>query len=295
MSAKPLSPIKVPLGECYVAKIDAQLSRSYRGMLASAGFAAVLLVSTPALAATAPALLTNSNYGVVSDTWNDTASSPVTGAGCTTTLAGTPTVTVGVGNPTPLVPCPVQNGTDQGSALATLNGQACTSLGGGAVALNTINLGGVAGVFTPDCYSSGGGMSIGAGTVNLNGAGVYVFKSAGTFTTANNTNVTVTGGACEADVFWAPGAATTLGANTTFKGSILDGVGNAITVGTTTSIIGRLLSYGGVVTTDTDTIAIPTCTTVYPASIPTLSEWAMIAFSLLIAGLSVLMLRRRQI
>jgi len=135
-------------------------------------------------------------------------------------------------------------------------------------------------------------MSIGAGTVNLNGAGVYVFKSVGTLTTADNTNVTVTGGACEADVFWAPGLATTLGANTTFKGSILDGVGNAITVGTTTSIVGRLLSFGGIVTTDTDTIAVPTCTTVYP--VPTLSEWAMIIFALLLVGLGLQMQRRRQ-
>jgi len=277
----------------FMPRVAHRHTLAFRSGLGIAGFATLLLVSAPAFAlATAPALLTNSTYGVVSSTWNDTASSPVTGAGCTTTLNGTPTVTVGVGNPNPLVPCPAQNGTDQGTALATLNGQACTSLGGGAVVLNTINLGGGAGVFTPGCYSSGGAMSIGAGTVNLNGAGVYVFKSVGTLTTADNTNVTVTGGACEADVFWAPGASTTLGANSTFKGSILDGVGNAITVGTTTSIVGRLLSFGGIVTTDTDTIAVPTCTTVYP--VPTLSEWAMIIFALLLVGLGLQMQRRRQ-
>lgn len=298
MAKNPLSLSQVHLGECYVAKADVKFSRVYRGMLASAGFAAFVLISAPALAATAPALLTNSTYGVVSDTWNDNTSA-ITGAGCTTTDASAAaTVTVGVDAPNPLVPCPAQNGLDQGTALATLNGQTCTSLGGGAVALDTIDLGGGFGVFTPGCYSSGGGMSIGAGTVYMNGAGVYVFKSVGTLTTANNTHVAVAGGACEADVFWAPGAATTLGANTTFKGSILDGVGNAITVGATTTIVGRLLSFGGIVTLDTDTVAVPTCTTVYPtppAVVPTLSEWAMIVFSLLIAGLSVLMLRRRQV
>jgi len=266
---------------------------AFRSGLGIAGLAALLLVSAPALAATAPALLTNSTYGVVSSTWNDNTSA-ITGAGCTTNDSSTAaTVTVVVAAPNPLVPCPAQNGLDQGTALATLNGQACTSLGAGAVALDTINLGSGAGVFTPGCYSSGGAMSIDA-TVNLNGAGVYVFRSGGTLTSSNNTNVTVTGGACEADVFWAPGASTTLGANTTFKGSILDGVGNAITAGTTTSISGRLLSYGGVVTLDTDTVAVPTCTTVYPASIPTLSEWAMIIFALLLVGLGLQMQRRRQ-
>jgi putative intracellular protease/amidase len=194
-----------------------------------------------------------------------------------------------------LVPCIAQNGTDQGTALATLNGQICTSLGGGPVDLTVINRGNGAGVFSPGCYSSGGAMSIGAGTVNLNGAGVYVFKSGGTLTTADNSAVTVTGGACEADVFWAPGAATTLGATTSFKGSILDGVGNAITVGTTTNIVGRLLSFGGVVTTNTDTIAVPSCTTTYPAPVPTLSEWAMITFAMLIVGFGVYQQRRRKL
>jgi len=174
--------------------------------------------------------------------------------------------------------------------LATLNGQACTSLGAGAVALDTINLGSGAGVFTPGCYSSGGAMSIDA-TVNLNGAGVYVFRSGGTLTSSNNTNVTVTGGACEADVFWAPGGATTL-TGTSFVGNILSD--NAITVAAGGTVSGRLLGYLGVLTTSGNTITKPSCTTVYPASIPTLSEWAMIIFALLLVGLGLQMQRRRQ-
>jgi hypothetical protein len=276
-------------------KVHSWSGRAKYSFRAVAGFSAFLLSCSSAFAATAPALGTNSTYGVVSSTWNDTSSTPVTGAGCTTTKNGTPTVTVGAANPLPLVPCNAQNGIDQGTALANLNAQGCTSLGGAAVALETINLGHGPGVFSPGCYSSGGAMSIGAGTVNLNGAGVYIFRSAGTLTTAVGTNVTVTGGACEADVFWAPGAATTLGATSSFKGSILDGVGHAINVGTTTSIVGRLLSFGGVVTTNTDTIAVPSCTTTYPAPVPTLSEWAMFAFALLVIGFGVHQQRRRQL
>jgi hypothetical protein len=270
----------------FQVKTDSRFNRLYRGILGSAGIVACLLVPTLAsAAATAPALLTNAAYGVVSTTWNDTSSTPVTGSGCTTSLSGTPTVTTGTAPPTPDVPCTPQQGLDQGTALATLTGQTCTSLGGGAVALDTVNLGSGAGVFTPGCYSTGGGMSIGA-NITLNGPGVYVFRSSGTFTSSNTTTVFMTGGACESDVFWAPGAATTLGANTVFKGSILDGVGNAITVGSTTNIVGRLLSFGGVVTTDTDVIAIPTCVTVYPSasvSVPTLSEWAIYTIGILIA------------
>ncbi len=253
----------------------------------------VALLCGPSLAhaATAPALLTNSTYGVVSSTWNDTTSSPVTGAGCTTTLSGTPSTTAGPGAPGVEIPCPAQRGFDQGTALTTLTTQACTSLGGGAVVLDAVNLGSGAGVFTPGCYSSGGAMSIGIGaTVTLNGAGVYIFKTTGgapaTLNTGNNSIVAVTAGACESDVFWAPQGATTLGATTTFRGSIL-GSANAITVGTTTNIIGRLLSAAGVVTTDTDTIAVPTCAPYAGPFAPTLSK-AFVPATISAGGVSLL-------
>ena len=70
-------------------------------------------------------------------------------------------------------------------------------------------------------------------------------------------------GASACDVFWTPAGATTLGANTTFEGTVIDDAG--VTVGAVAQWTGRALAFGGTVTTDTDTIT-NTCT-VAPASL----------------------------
>lgn len=60
-----------------------------------------------------------------------------------------------------------QAGLDQASALASLNSEPCTSLGGGAVNLDNV-AGHTTGIYTPGCYSSGGAMNITVGqTVTL--------------------------------------------------------------------------------------------------------------------------------
>lgn len=158
-------------------------------------------------------------------------------------------------------------GTDQGSALTNLNGQTCTSLGTGAVALNGVDLGAGPGVFSPGCYSSGGAMNITANTsVKLDGAGAYIFRPDGALTTGANSSIVTAGGVCESDVFWTPTRATTLGANTAFRGTIIDDAG--ITFGKSASLIGRALTFGGTVTTDTNTITVPTCTGFVPPVTP---------------------------
>lgn len=70
-----------------------------------------------------------------------------------------------------------------------------------------------------------------------------------------NSNITLNGASAH-DVFWTPGAATTLGANSTFFGTVIDDAG--ITIGTTVTWVGRALAFAGTVTTDTDTISVPT-------------------------------------
>lgn len=231
-----------------------------------------------ASAATAPDLGVNTTYGIVSSTFTNNANpTTVTGSICYTTPPVTPPTTVTGATVTPCLP---SNGTDQDTALANLNGQQCVSLGLGAVALNEANVGSGPGVFTPGCYSSGGAMEVAAGAVTLNGAGVYIFRPGGAFTMAVGTSVAVGGGACENDVFWAPNAATTLGANTSLVGNILGAAG--MTLGSTASLVGRILSFGGTVTTDQNTITVPSCTafitppTGEVTNIPSLSEWGMI-------------------
>lgn len=273
MSAKTAFTTKDQCVLSRAAEVDSKPRHVYRGLLASLGFVAFILVSTPALAATAPNLLTSGTYGVLSSTYTNTAAGTTINGdlGYTIAPAVNPAVTgtTNVGNA-----AYNQAGLDQGSALVTLNAQTdCISLGAGAVALNAIDLGAGPGVFPPGCYTSGGAMNITVNTtVTLVGAGVYIFRPAGALTTGANSKVVATGGACESDVFWTPTGATTLGANAaasltpTFIGTIIDNAG--ITLGHFANLTGRALAFGGTVTTDASTITVPTCAAFVPPVTP---------------------------
>ena len=284
-----------------VAEANSRFSRNYQGLLASAGFVALLsLVQVDAAwAATAPNLGSTSTYGVVSSTFTNSNTAPQTiinGDVCFTTAPVTPPLTI---TGTTTVPCPPATGVDQGLALANLNGQPCTSLGAGAVALDSVIVGGnPPGTIPPGCYSSGGAMNVTVSTnVTLTGAGVYIFRPGGALNTGANSKVLLANGACASDVFWAPVGATTLGANAalsptpTFVGNILDAAG--ITIGHFANLTGRALAFGGTVTTDANTITVPTCAPFVGAAIPTLSAWAMIMLAGLLAIAGFAAMRRR--
>ncbi len=219
---------------------------------------ALLLTMSPVYAATTPALGNTANFGILSSTYTNTAGGTTINGdlGYTTGPAVAPTVS----GTTYISPASKYStaGTDQGTVLTNLNNQPCTSLGVGAVNLDNV-AGHTDGVYTPGCYSSGGAMDITVGaTVTLNGAGTYIFKPDGALTTAANTVIALTNGASACDVFWVPTAATTLGANSTFKGTDIDASG--ITIGSTVNWVGRALAFGGTVSTATDTISVPSCT-----------------------------------
>lgn len=148
-------------------------------------------------------------------------------------------------------------GTDQGTALNVgLATQPCTfTFAPGPIDLATDTTHGPIGVYTPGVYCTAGtgAASIGTGGIILYGTGTYIFRILGALTTVSNANVTLANGASSCDVFWTPGAATTIGANNTFMGTDIDASG--ITVGSTTTWNGRALAFGGTVTTDTDTIS----------------------------------------
>jgi len=267
------------------------------------GFVALLSVSQSgvALAATAPYLGTTGTYGIVSSTFTNANTAPqtiVNGDVCYTTGPVTPPLTI---TGLTATPCPPITGTDQGLALANLNGQACTSLGAGAVALDSIVIGAnPPGTIPPGCYSSGGAMNVTVSTtVTLNGAGVYVFRPGGALNTAANSSVVLVGGACASDVFWAPGGSTTIGANAalsatpTFVGNIIDAAG--ITVGHFANLTGRMLAFGGTVTTDANTITVPVCAPFVGGNVTvsTLSEWTLAALAALLAVAGVLAMRRK--
>ena len=241
--------------------------------LVSVGLAALLSMAqtNAALAATAPDLGVLLPYAIVSETYtnsiNTALETAIIGNVCFTTGSATVPVSVigtyGVG-------CPATALQVQNDALALLNSQPCTNLGAGAINLDTVSIGGGPnGTFPPGCYFNGGAMNIVTGaTVTLNGPGVYVFRPGGALTTEANSHVALANGACASDVYWAPVGATTIGANAatspsvaTFVGNIFRGnaAGLSITLGHFAHLTGRALAFGSTVTTDSNTIDVPTC------------------------------------
>lgn len=242
-----------------------------------------LVLTGPAVtfAATTPSLGTATTFGILSNLFQGNASTTITGVvgndllgalGYSST-AGLGIIKVVNGTTENTTDAWTAAGLAQGVALANLNSQylnSCINIGetGGLNAI-VIN-GGTAGHFPPGCYYREGAMNIVEGTtVNLDGAGTYIFKSTGgAITTGANSHVALNNSASACDVFWTPVGATTLGANSTFKGTVLDAAG--INIGNTVAWEGRALAFGGSVYSDADitavnTIDVPTCTN--PASL----------------------------
>jgi hypothetical protein len=76
-------------------------------------------------------------------------------------------------------------------------------------------------------------------------------------------------------------------------GNILDAAG--ITIGHFANLTGRALAFGGTVTTDADTITVPTCAPFVAGTttIPALSEWAMVMLAGLLAIAAFAAMRRK--
>ncbi|MEI7511202.1 MAG: ice-binding family protein [Candidatus Peregrinibacteria bacterium] len=202
-----------------------------------------------------------STYSVLSSTYTNTAVGTTlngdmgytTGPAFIPTINGATHIGDGVYN---------QAGTDQGSSLSALSLQGCTfSFAAGAIDLSSDTTHGPIGVYTPGVYCSVGAMNIG-GPITFNGSGAYLFRSLGALTSTVGSSISILGGASECDIFWTPTQAATLAANTVFKGSIIAPAG--ITIGANTTWIGRALAFGGTVTTDANTITVPTCTLAAP-------------------------------
>ncbi|WP_329430717.1 ice-binding family protein [Streptosporangium sp. NBC_01495] len=118
-------------------------------------------------------------------------------------------------------------------------------------------LGGI--TVTPGVYDSAAGTFQITGTLTLDARGdpgaVFIFKTASTLVTASDGTVTLVNGAQAANVFWQVGSSATLGTNSAFSGNIL--ALSAITATTGVTVVGRLLSRGGAITLNTNTVAPP--------------------------------------
>ena len=135
--------------------------------------------------------------------------------------------------------------------------------------------------------------------VTLSGAGCSLFRPGGALNTGANSRVLLAGGACSANVFWAPVGAATIGASAalsptpTFVGDILSAAGVAI--GHFAHLTGRgaRLRRHGHDGCQHDHAAHLRGDSRPAGSIPTLSEWAMILLSALLAVAGMAAMRKR--
>ncbi len=203
---------------------------------------------------------TGGTFAILASTYTNTITpTNVTGnVGYTTGPAVAPRVTSGKiyvngGNGTVQFAAASAN---QTATLTTLNALSCTfTFPTGAIDLGS-NTFYPSKTYPPGVYCVTGALSIGSGPITLSGNGNHVFRPTGALTQAASTTVQLSGGALAADVFWTPGAATTLGANDVFIGTVIDPSG--ITVGANTVWTGRALDFQTTVTTGTnDVIQLP--------------------------------------
>lgn len=207
----------------------------------------VLVFAGTTFAATTPSLGTAANYGVLASTYTNIVAGTINGdVSYTTPPAVFPTI-----NGNTVVPKDPQAGIDQNAALADLNLQPCDFSFAVATDLSLLPQPLVPGVY---CIASAA--SVGAAGVILDGIGTYIFRISGAFDTVANSVVSLVGSADACNVFWTP-TVTTLGANSTFIGTVIDNAG--ITVGDNVTWLGRALNFATTITTNNDTITVPLC------------------------------------
>jgi hypothetical protein len=134
---------------------------------------------------------------------------------------------------------------DANAAYLALQGAGCGSN------LSMFTLGTGVATLHPGVYCFAASAQL-TGTLTLDGPGVYVFQMGTTLTTASDSSVVLTNGATAENVFWQVGSSATLGANTSFTGSIFAHDSDTVTAGS--SVAGRVFALNGAVTLDTNTI-----------------------------------------
>jgi hypothetical protein len=110
----------------------------------------------------------------------------------------------------------------------------------------------------PGLYKSTSSLGI-TGTLTLNALGnanaVFIIQMATTLTTGVGSQVILTGGAQAKNIIWQVGTSATLGANSSFQGTIL--ANQSITLNTGAQMRGRAMARVGAVTLDTNAVVIP--------------------------------------
>ena len=219
-------------------------------ILASLGFAALLLGSSPALAQR-PSLGSAQSFAVLgASTVTSTGLSTITGdlgvspgTAVTGFPPGTMTGTRHAGDTVAL-----QAQSDVTKAYNACAGAACT------LALTGQDLGGR--TLTPGVYCFAASAPLN-GVLTLDALGdpkaVFIFQIGSTLLPAINSSVKLINGAQDANVFWQVGSSATLAAGVDFKGNIIALA--SITLSKGTKVSGRALARTAAVTMDTSSVS----------------------------------------
>jgi len=275
--------------------------RKYVRLLASVGLGALLSLGLPSPALAQAYLGTNLlPFAVLGATPSVTCTESAGPAVITGDIGVTPAASI-TGFP---APCTNASGTlhlnDQAAidakanlvtAYGVLDAQSCGSTIGP-------NLNGL--TLTQGVYCVGAAATNLSGTLTLNAQGnanaSWTFKMSSSLITSPGSTVSFSnppaGGENACAVQWLVGSSATLDTTTTFVGNIL--ALTSITMNAGANLTGRALARNGAVTMDSNTISFAACGAGGGgAGVPTLSEWAMIALSLLLALAGAVAMRSR--
>ncbi len=283
-----------------IAEADSSFIRNHAGLLASLGFAALLLASAPVLA---QVLGTASDFAVLGATPSVTNTGPTIVSG---NIGVYPAASITGFPPGSIVPgtgfLHFADTVAQQAQADNLTAFGALTAGTGA-AINPA-LGGQ--TLTPGTYNAG--QADLTGILTFNGPGLYIIRTTALTTAAGPgaSAVRLINGASPCDIFWTSASSVSIGTGSVMAGSIL--AHTSITIGTGAILEGRALAYTGTVTMDSDRITacsggtapgfnVPPVRAIPPTagSIPTLSEWAMILLASLMAITGFAAMRRRQI
>lgn len=278
------------------AKAVNRCRRIRSALLASAGFAAFLFVSAPALAAVAPNLGTAASFTALG-----TNAIPTSGTfTCTNTGPGS-TINGDVGSTFTSITNTLC--TITGAIVAPVLASVVTAFNNAYTSVPILNPActGVIPIVTttlpPGVYCSVAGTTIGAGVIlTLNGTAsdVWVFRvgTGGLGALALTGAQVVPGGTAQAcNVFWETAQDATL-TDTAFIGTILSGGAVSTTRG---SYVGRAMATTDVTVTDAGPMTFAGCAAggLGGGGVPALSEWAMVMLAVLLAVAGFAAMRRR--
>jgi hypothetical protein len=154
--------------------------------------------------------------------------------------------------------------------------------------------------FTAGVYAAPTSLAVGGvgATVTLDGENnadaVFIFQVGTTLVTGASSTVALINGAQACNVFWQVGSSATLGANSTFSGTILAGASASLADGV--NVQGRVLAGTGAVTLIHDSINTPACAPTSGVSAAPLfgrAGWS-VALLVFLVTVAVLAVRRRR-